>query len=215
MSARTARALTACVLTARALTVRVLTTRALVLSSSCAGRRICMLHAITKHGPLATKDASGVPVMGDEFVKCKGGVKLQPREMPPGEHTAEYLFEGKTKSKDYHDQMNNQNFQEWVETRLVPTFEVEFPGKIMILVLDNAQYHHNIALPNLNDLKKKDTVDLLKHHGSFRMQRERARSCFYTYYAVFSKMRRTTARAATTRTNAPVQPPDVASVLPA
>lgn len=104
------------------------------------GKRVCILHAITKDGPLCTKDdTTGEPHYGDAFVKSGRGKALQPRELSPGEHTAEYLFIGKAKG-DYHDSMNAKNFAEWVEQRLEPTFEHLYPGKRMILVLDNAPF---------------------------------------------------------------------------
>jgi len=103
------------------------------------GKRVCILHAITKDGPLCTHDTTGEPHYGDAFVKSGRGKALRPRELSPGEHTAEYLFIGKAKG-DYHDSMNAKNFAEWVEQRLEPTFEHLFPGKRMILVLDNAPF---------------------------------------------------------------------------
>ena len=112
-----------------------------------AGKRICIVHAITKKGPLCTRDAtSGVPHYGDEFVRSGSGKALKPRAMGDGEHTAEYLFMGK-KSKDYHDSMNSTNFGEWVDQRLVPTFEANYPGKRMILVLDNAPCVARVNVP--------------------------------------------------------------------
>ena len=97
------------------------------------------MHAITKDGPLCTYKSDHEPHYGDEFVRARRGTgkTLQKREMGEGEHTAEYLFLGKSKG-DYHDSMNDKNFAEWVDERLVPTFEAKFPGKRMILVLDNA-----------------------------------------------------------------------------
>ena len=108
-----------------------------------AGKRICIVHAITKDGPLTTReggdhfDSRAVPHYGDHFVKARGGKTLKPRTMGEGEHTAEYLFIGNTKG-DYHESMNARNFDEWVKGRLIPTFEAIYPGKRMVLVLDNA-----------------------------------------------------------------------------
>ena len=39
--------------------------------------------------------------------------------------------------------------------------------KKMILVLDNAKYHHNIALPGFVKFNKTSYVDLLKEHGMY------------------------------------------------
>ena len=59
------------------------------------------------------------------------------------EHTCEYLFLKKS-TGDYHGMIKNQNFMEWVDEKLIPTFKARFPDKKMILVLDNAPYHHVI-----------------------------------------------------------------------
>ena len=52
------------------------------------------------------------------------------------------MWKAESSSGDYHDNMNSDMFMKWVEQRLVPTFEAQFPGKKMILIADNAPYHH-------------------------------------------------------------------------
>ena len=54
----------------------------------------------------------------------------------------ELIFEGLIDSEDYHKNMNGQVFMQWVQNRLIPTFKRLFPGKKLILLLDNASYHH-------------------------------------------------------------------------
>ena len=62
--------------------------------------------------------------------------------------------------------MNNQNFfSEWVDLLLAPTFEARYPGKKMILILDNAPYHHNIELEPLTGLNKSELATLLLDHS--------------------------------------------------
>ena len=116
--------------------------------------------------------------------------------MGPGEHTAEFLFIGNTKG-DYHDSINAKNFDEWVKERLVPTFEAKFPGKRMILVLDNApyvrervsgsrsdvskppsrdSYHHNIELELSSGMTKAQYLALLQKHGACACARACARA---------------------------------------
>ena len=56
--------------------------------------------------------------------------------------TAEWVFEGPTRKGDYHKNMNGDNFMKWVKYRLLPAFEAKFDKKQLILVLDNAPYHH-------------------------------------------------------------------------
>ena len=59
------------------------------------------------------------------------------------EHTCEYLFL-KKKHRGLSRDDKNQNFMEWVDEKIIPTFKARFPDKKMILVLDNAPYHHVI-----------------------------------------------------------------------
>ena len=68
--------------------------------------------------------------------------------------------------------IKNQNFMEWVDEKLIPTFKARFPSKKMILVLDNAPYHHCIEyeLPT----KKGDIVDYLREHGCEELKVHRA-----------------------------------------
>lgn len=123
------------------------------------GTRICILHAITKDGPL-THAADAAPAS----VRFTGTKAKTMHQVPPGtndEYTCEYLFIGKNNTGDYHDMMNNKNFSEWVDTKLVPTFQKRYPGKKMILVLDNARYHHNIPLEPLGTMKKGLLIDYL------------------------------------------------------
>src|SRR6202012_1101117 len=38
--------------------------------------------------------------------------------------------------------MHGAIYMKWLENRLIPTFKKLFPNKKMVLVLDNASYHH-------------------------------------------------------------------------
>ena len=44
---------------------------------------------------------------------------------------------------DYHLNMDGEMFESWVKQRLIPAFEKKYPSKKMVLVLDNASYHHS------------------------------------------------------------------------
>ena len=73
--------------------------------------------------------------------------------------SAEWVFPGKVKKEDYHKNMNGANFMQWVKQRLIPTFQAKYTnGDEVILVLENAPYHHcrdeNYVNPNkLNRLE--------------------------------------------------------------
>eukprot|EP00048_Salpingoeca_helianthica_P009572 m.137437 g.137437 ORF g.137437 m.137437 type:complete len:612 (+) comp14898_c0_seq4:228-2063(+) len=78
------------------------------------GRRLIIVHAITKDGPLHVNN----------------------------DLTCEWIFHSQPGLADYHKNMNSDNFMNWVTTKLLPTFQHRYPGKRMALVLDNAPYHH-------------------------------------------------------------------------
>lgn len=105
------------------------------------GLRIIILHAITKDGLLFQK--------GFERVE-NDNEKLN--EKRP---TAEWCFIGPVKKGDYHRNMNEENFFKYINMRLIPTFEKVYPGKKMILTLDNAPYHHIRADNYIDPLKLK------------------------------------------------------------
>ena len=55
-------------------------------------------------------------------------------------------------------------FMQWVQYKLWPTFEKQFPGKIMIPCCGNAPYHHNRGIPSLSGVTKKaDVIDLIRN----------------------------------------------------
>ena len=132
------------------------------------GQRICILHAITKYGPLTYKQ--GEYPESVRFTGDKKRTMHQVDHSTDNKHTCEYLFVGKKNTGDYHDMMNNENFMEWVDKKLIPTFKARFPSKKMILVLDNAPYHHVIdyAPPT----KKGELVDYLRQQGCTELEVE-------------------------------------------
>lgn len=110
------------------------------------GTRCIILHAITKHGLLFHDGAQRI--------------KDDTHEIGRKRRTAEWVFVGPVKKGDYHKNMNEKNFEIWVEKRLIPLFEICFPGKRMILVMDNAPYHH------IRDVNYIDPLQL-KREGLF------------------------------------------------
>ena len=60
------------------------------------------------------------------------------------------VFRSKTKSEDYHDEMNTQHFMEWFKHRLLP----QLPPHSLIIV-DNAKYHNAVVekAPTKNSTK--------------------------------------------------------------
>ena len=52
------------------------------------------------------------------------------------------IYESKKAKGDYHENMNGTMFCRWLKERLFPTFKALFGRRKLILVLDNAPYHH-------------------------------------------------------------------------
>jgi hypothetical protein len=97
----------------------------LVRGDADGGRRLIIVHAITKDGLLH------VP-----------GVEPT-AELEQKQTTAELVFESHGSDGDYHRCMNGETFMLWLKNRLFPAFEAKYSGKKMILLLDNVKYHHH------------------------------------------------------------------------
>mmetsp|Transcript_22261 Transcript_22261/g.58142 ORF Transcript_22261/g.58142 Transcript_22261/m.58142 type:complete len:203 (-) Transcript_22261:740-1348(-) len=83
---------------------------------------------------------------------------------------------GKKGIPDYHDNMDSDGFMWWVKNRLVPAYRAvyqrkdaatdKWEGPKMVLVLDNAKYHHHTVADgiNVNVLSRDDIVDFCERH---------------------------------------------------
>ena len=65
-------------------------------------------------------------------------------------------FKSRTKSDDYHDEMNAQHFLEWFEYSLMPN----------VPIIDNAKYHNTVVerVPTKSSMKKA-MMEWLQNHG--------------------------------------------------
>ena len=77
------------------------------------------------------------------------GIRVTQQNVKNGKLTCETLWVAQSSSGDYHDNMNSEMFMQWVQDKLIPTFEKAYPGKKMILVADNAPYHHKRVIGSL------------------------------------------------------------------
>ena len=84
---------------------------------------------MTNDGPLNAKHPSGAPVESSANIDQ---VCLN----------AELIYQSISTDEDYHRCMNGEIYLKWLKNRLIPTFKHLYPNKKMILVLDNASYHH-------------------------------------------------------------------------
>jgi hypothetical protein len=118
------------------------------------GERLILLHAITTEGPLCQRDGNNKPV--DDLVW--DGQTPHPDTGRGGLFTCETIWKATSAKGDYHDNMCSEMFMQWATDRLVPTFEALHPGKKMVLVLDNAPYHHKREIGALGSMTKNELV---------------------------------------------------------
>jgi hypothetical protein len=124
--------------------------------SASKGTRLIMIHAITPDSPLCERDDDNTPV-SDLVWK---GDTCHPTVRPDGKLTCEAMWKAESHSGDYHDNMNSENFEKWVDNKLIPTFHKLYPGKQMILVCDNAPYHHKREIGSLSSKTKAQLLEL-------------------------------------------------------
>jgi len=93
------------------------------------GVRLIIIHAMTQWGMLHVDGVEPSNILTELY------------------STAELIFDevcaDGVSPADYHNTINGEKWVAWMHTRLFPAFNVLFPGKKMILVLDNAKYHHH------------------------------------------------------------------------
>ena len=62
---------------------------------------------------------------------------------------AEQVFQAKSSTGDYHNEMNQENFMRWWNTQLLPHIP-----KHSIIVVDNASYHNGVVESTYQELKE-------------------------------------------------------------
>ena len=96
-----------------------------VVRPSGKGKRLVLVHAFTKDGWLSDDEAVHDSCVDVVIPSC------------------ELIYEAKKDDGDYHDNMNGSIYIRWMSNRLVPALNKRYRGKKMVLVLDNASYHHH------------------------------------------------------------------------
>ena len=101
-----------------------------VRGSPAKGKRLIIIHAMCKDGLL--------------HINQRGrNVQSLTNDVSEPYPSCEFIFEAALDSEDYHKNMNSTVFMQWIRNRLIPTFQRKYGRKMkMILVLDNARYHH-------------------------------------------------------------------------
>ncbi len=101
--------------------------------------RYIVLHAISKDGLIKTKDKDGNDIHIDEDIANE----LQEEQSEV--LTAEKIWISKKKKGDYHKNVTSKLFMEWLNNRLIPTFQAMYGKQMrMILVMDNAGAHNAV-----------------------------------------------------------------------
>ena len=116
------------------------------------GRRLILLHAVTKDGLLVADDSAT-------------GRDLDQTELGKDYLSPEWVYQADARLKDYHKNMDSDMFLNWAEHMLLPTFKQKYPGKTMILFLDNAPYHKKAPEGNVITTGRGITKDVLCHHA--------------------------------------------------
>ena len=124
------------------------------------GQRLIILHAITPDGPLC-ETIDGIPI---DDLKWSGDTP-HPTPRADGKLTCELLWKAQSSTGDYHDNMNSEMFMKWVQEKLVPTFEKLYPGKKLLLIADNAPYHHKREIGSLGSKTKGELINLCVEKG--------------------------------------------------
>lgn len=127
---------------------------------SSKGDRLIILHAITPQGPLTEYDDNGLPA---DRIQWNGDtphpIDPDPNENPRPLLTCETIWRASSQTGDYHSNMNSDMFMKWVKNALIPTFNACCEGKQMILVCDNAPYHHKRDLESFSSMTKEKVVE--------------------------------------------------------
>ena len=96
--------------------------------TSAKGKRLIVLHAISKDGFIASKAADGSYI---RETALEGELKA--------ETTSEWVWPAKGNSKDYHEQMDGDGFMDWLQYRFVPAFDAKYnPNRDAALAYDEA-----------------------------------------------------------------------------
>ena len=91
--------------------------------------------------------------------------------------SCELIYEAEKGDGDYHDNMNGSIYMQWLNNRLLVAFNQRYPRQKMVLVLDNASYHHVRGTDwiNVHTMRKPDIAYKLIELGvkSITVQRQK------------------------------------------
>ena len=129
--------------------------------------RFIIIHAMTEHGLLV---ADNEPVgIDDDLTVSRNTAEYIYRYVEPKADDGDEIENSPATRKDkvddkddYHHNVNADLYVKWLANRCIPAFEAKFPGKKMILVIDNASYHdaHPSDWKAVCKLKKTELIAL-------------------------------------------------------
>ena len=124
------------------------------------GKRLIIVHAIS--------------IFGLAFANEADGERPQPSEFDSDVfRTAEMIWRAKSTRGDYHDNIDCDNFLMWLDRRMVHAFRAKHDSdKTLIMVLDNALYHHGRHEDGFfcSEHNKSEIVDKLGELGCERLR---------------------------------------------
>ena len=129
------------------------------------------INAITKNVPLWDFDV--IKESPIDKIKWKGdtshvnytNIKTINEAADPPPLTSDLIWISNSHTGDYHDNINCKMFMKFMTTKVIPLATRNYPSMQMVLVMDNATYHHVRGIPPLMSISKKITVNLMNKHG--------------------------------------------------
>ena len=125
--------------------------------------RFIIFHAITEYGLLASEPVG----IDDDLTVIRANAEYIYKFVPPkGDSQADVestpaTRKDKVDDKDeYHHNVNSDMYLQWLKHRCIPAFKAQFPGKKMILIIDNASYHdaHVDSWKAVHKMNKKELI---------------------------------------------------------
>lgn len=129
--------------------------------SASKGDLLIIMHAIKCNGPLIEYDDCNQPCDRLEWTDDTPS----PYPDKDGLFSCENIWKATMKTGDYHQNMSSKMFLKWVDECPIPTFKRLYKGKKMVLVMDNAAYHHKRRIDSLSSQMKEELVVMAKNFG--------------------------------------------------
>jgi hypothetical protein len=139
------------------------------------GARLLIIHGMTKDGML-------------QLAKSNDPSTDLSEEYPNAMVVARWVSAEGVEPADYHDTVDGEKFTAWMQNRLIPAFKRKYRGKQMVLIMDNASFHHAKGPDwyTSSEMNRGQCADFLRQinvcsiHGEVRGQERRFTSSTYS-----------------------------------